>query len=77
MGSGHQQEGPQQVYDAAEGQNKEGGAERDSLFIQDLESRGKDSWLNFKKMDRIWTGFALPHCQSLFTTLSTTLCQPL
>lgn len=32
VGSGHQQEGPQQVYDAAEGQNKEGGMERNSLF---------------------------------------------
>lgn len=43
VGSGHQQEGPRQVYDAAEGQNKEGRAERDSLFIQNLESRGKTS----------------------------------
>ena len=41
VGSGHQQEGPHQVYDATEGQNKEGGAERDSLFVQNLESRGK------------------------------------
>lgn len=41
VGSGHQQEGPQQVYNAAGGQNKERGADRDSLFIQYLESRGK------------------------------------
>ncbi len=43
MGSGHQQESPQQVYDAAEGQNKEGGAERESMFMKELESRGKNS----------------------------------
>lgn len=40
VGFGHQQEGPQQVDDAAGGQDKEGRAQRDSLLMQNLESRG-------------------------------------
>lgn len=33
----HQQEGSRHVDDAAEGQEQEGGVERDSLLIQNLE----------------------------------------
>lgn len=49
VGSGHQQEGPQQVYDTTEGQNKEGGAERDPLFIQKLESKEEMGLVRLKE----------------------------
>lgn len=34
----HQQEGPQNVNKAIGGQNKEGGAEKDSLLMQNLDA---------------------------------------
>ena len=39
--SGHQQESPEKVYDAAEGQDQEGGLDRDVLLIQNLDNRQK------------------------------------
>ena len=39
VGSGHQQEGPHKVYDTAGRQKEERVAQRDSLFIQNLENK--------------------------------------
>lgn len=39
-----QKQGPQQVDDAAGGYDEEGGAQRDSVFVQDLESKNKTGW---------------------------------
>lgn len=39
VGARHQKQGPQQVNDAAGGHDQEGSAERDSVFVQDLESK--------------------------------------
>lgn len=45
MGPRQEQEGPEQVKDAAEGHNHERGTEGDSIFIQDL---GKENVLIMK-----------------------------
>lgn len=39
MGPRHEQEGPGHMDDAAEGHGEEGGPERHSSFIQELENR--------------------------------------
>lgn len=36
VGSGHEEESPRHMNDAAEGQGDEGGVERDSLLMQNL-----------------------------------------
>lgn len=42
MGPRHEQEGPRHVDGAAEGHDEEGGPERDSPFIQNLENKKQD-----------------------------------
>ena len=37
MGLGHEEERPEDVDDAADGENEEGGVERDPSFIQKLQ----------------------------------------
>lgn len=41
----HQHDGPQNEYEAAGGQKKEGGAERDSLLMHNLDAE-ENHWLN-------------------------------
>jgi len=49
VGSGHQQEGPEEMYDAAGGQGQEGGLDGDAVFIQDLEERCYEPLLHLQR----------------------------
>lgn len=50
----HQKQGPQQVEDAAGGHGEEGGAQRDSLFVQDLEGKQNEMmWVRYRHLQPV------------------------